>query len=802
MTASIRPCPANNEDIWVPDFDVNGIDSQLHLLNRKRWGFIDSTGKFVIPAQYDMVKAFKHGDATVADGNRYFEIDRLGKCVSPIKTRVDVINESNQLRWAHQAIDLAADKLNKFTGDVWDAAGTTLIANAKEFEISPFSEGLAACKVPEKLLPKFKLSRATDLSGKAAAAPSTDELKTNPIGYIDGQGRMIIAPQFSHAAEFHDGIAVVEHFGSTDTTAGYINKKGELIGGRYFKYAWPFENGFGLVEKGNLPGEDEEDGFLSRDGKQIMGHWTQVYPFASGDRAPVHAKNGKWGFIDRQAHIVVAPQFELVDCNVSPNGLTYAKTEKGYGYLGFSGKFVIEPQFVDADSFSEGLAAVAINLPEQETLRLLARIQKWRCGFIDRNGSEVIPPRFFGAGHFSEGLAAVQDGLKWGFINERGDIVIAPQFDAARPFSHGMAAVLKNGYWGFVDKSGHYKIQPRFPAYSETSGSQREFQPPWNFSEGVTLAGEPDFLYRFIDMNGHESFRMPVSMTTSIEPDAKPFAQGLAVMANKDIAGTYGYIDHTGAFQIKPKGASALSFSEGLAAVSIIPDASAPTEISDLEHYCVPKWRSNLPPPKVGFVNKSGEFVVRPQFDETSSFKEGLAAVASGKYVNESRGEPGTIRISKTPPGMQFKAKWGFIDKTGKSVIEPQFDAAQDFSQGLAAIQIGEKWGYVDHTGRVVVQPIYDSAKSFSDDLAVVKLDGKYGCINKDGKLVIPAKYLLCGSFSNGRALIVSSSEPRTTVNTSQGCRSGPIETEDDMQNFFIEHGQAPDRFSWEGHEH
>ena len=45
--------------------------------------------------------------------------------------------------------------------------------------------------------------------------------------------------------------------------------------------------------------------------------------------------------------------------------------------------------------------------------------------------------------------------------------------------------------------------------------------------------------------------------------------------------------------------------------------------------------------------------------------------------------------------------KWGFIDKQGKMVINPQFDYAGDFSEGLAKVLIEDgtkynrKWGYI-----------------------------------------------------------------------------------------------------------
>lgn len=57
--------------------------------------------------------------------------------------------------------------------------------------------------------------------------------------------------------------------------------------------------------------------------------------------------------------------------------------------------------------------------------------------------------------------------------------------------------------------------------------------------------------------------------------------------------------------------------------------------------------------------------------------------------------------------------KWGYIDKTGKYVIKPKFDFANDFVEGLAYINVGcsfdeeigentgGKWGYVDKKGAV-----------------------------------------------------------------------------------------------------
>ncbi len=67
----------------------------------------------------------------------------------------------------------------------------------------------------------------------------------------------------------------------------------------------------------------------------------------------------------------------------------------------------------------------------------------------------------------------------------------------------------------------------------------------------------------------------------------------------------------------------------------------------------------------------------------------------------------------------------GFVDTTGKRVIEPVYYAAGDFSEGLANVTLhgnGDKPGkleFIDKTGKVVIEPIYDYATAFQDGVAI-----------------------------------------------------------------------------------
>ena len=73
--------------------------------------------------------------------------------------------------------------------------------------------------------------------------------------------------------------------------------------------------------------------------------------------------------------------------------------------------------------------------------------------------------------------------------------------------------------------------------------------------------------------------------------------------------------------------------------------------------------------------------------------------------------------------------------ETDSFVINPQFDSAFPFSDGLARVRIGDartgKYGFIDKTGFLVINPQFHLAWSFSDGLAHVKdgTTGKFGFI-------------------------------------------------------------------------
>jgi WG containing repeat len=61
------------------------------------------------------------------------------------------------------------------------------------------------------------------------------------------------------------------------------------------------------------------------------------------------------------------------------------------------------------------------------------------------------------------------------------------------------------------------------------------------------------------------------------------------------------------------------------------------------------------------------------------------------------------------------------------------YNDAHPFSEGLAKVRLGAKFGFIDRTGKVVIDTIYDSASHFRNGAAQVTLQGQTFRIDAHG---------------------------------------------------------------------
>jgi hypothetical protein len=230
-------------------------------------------------------------------------------------------------------------------------------------------------------------------------------------GFIDGRGKVVIAPHFEAALPFSEGLAAVKREGRW----GYIDRNGtEVIPIRY-RTVQSFRGGVAIVDSG-LP--DHPVGLIDT--------------------------NGSW---------VTQPVFRSLSAANGPDGLILGQKEPGEGYNFYdrSGKPVLGPYFL-AFPFSQGRARV------KATAR--GGNDEW---IIDSSGNFLpMQPLVLDGIRYSEGLIAVRRDRKLGYMDLDGHVAIEPQYDQGGEFAEGLAPVQLDGHWILIDKSG--AVAAQFPA--------------------------------------------------------------------------------------------------------------------------------------------------------------------------------------------------------------------------------------------------------------------------------------------------------------------------------------------------
>lgn len=134
---------------------------------------------------------------------------------------------------------------------------------------------------------------------------------------------------------------------------------------------------------------------------------------------------------------------------------------------------------------------------------------------------------------------------------------------------------------------------------------------------------------------------------------------------------------------------------------------------------------------KFGFIDTLGKWYMKPRFDSIGIFYNGFA----DSYSN----------------GMT-----GIINSKGKLIIEHTFDFIGHFEDNRAFVLINDSCNYIDTKGRLISPICFFDGEDFSDGLAAVQMAyrGKWGYINKKGVLVIGTLFDSANQFTNGKAVV------------------------------------------------
>ncbi len=310
-----------------------------------KFGYIDKSGKFVIPPKFKLASSFSEGLAAVFVDGRWGYIDRAGVMVIMPRFQNAGAFSSGAARVSFPERSGYIDKTGKFinpehatdNGYSWD-----------------FSEGLAPIGINQKGS-LYSISYM-DLGGKVVVPKGTSRNSSQPgnynfsegmaavcydndCGFINHYGSMVIDAQFCNPDGFSEGVAFAARKRNKECESGYIDKTGKTVISGEFDLGMPFSEGLALVRyKTPLLEKAYRYAYIDKKGNKI---------FELDDKLDPGRVNGLYKINDNGR----GPGYFA-------NGRALVQQNENYGYIDQSGKLLIPAVFDVAHPFSEGLAMV------------------------------------------------------------------------------------------------------------------------------------------------------------------------------------------------------------------------------------------------------------------------------------------------------------------------------------------------------------------------------------------------------------------------------------------------------------
>lgn len=534
-------------------------------------------------------------------------------------------------------------------------------------------------------------------------------------GILKANGQLVTTPRFSKLEPFSEGRAVVQRKTQTGTYARYDYNQIDISGREQFaQYYYLLDK----ISEGLIAfRQDSLWGYMTPDGKTVIPPgFTYASSFRSGLAAVRVAEKG-YGYIDKKGNWVVAPQFDIAEpfvgefarvAKLVPVGR--GSSRRDWGLIDRQGKLILPMENYSIYAYFPN-QGFYVQKTEKEYF------------FLDANGKITNTTPYDNLTTYTDdGLTRFRQGKVHGMLDKMGKVVIPPVFDDLDDFHEGLAAAKYQGKWGFINLQGEIVIPYRYDG-------------AFRFRDGRAIVGN-DGEVLVINKQQQVLARAPGKVSGTFLTSSHLFFRHGEVYALVDQAGKlirYLPYDQVGDFQ------------DGLAAVKKLG--------------------------QFGFINTQGNEVIPCQYTTTGGFSEGVA------YVQKSSGSVGEVintqggTIFTIPAGYQFVGPFseglakiaknnlgGYIDKTGKIVIEPKYTQLGNFKGGRSIIvnALG-KQGFIDPAGKETVAPMYDQLGDYTPDgLAPFRKGSSWGFLNLAGGVAIEPTFEVVGTFSNGIAPVKS----------------------------------------------
>jgi hypothetical protein len=603
---------------------------------------------------------------------------------------------------------------------------------------------------------------------------------------INKEQKIILKEKYNKIELLEDGAFLLFYW---ENKCGLATREGKLITSAQYDAIQPSPVGTFYIKKG------EKYGIINLDGQEILPPKFDKVKYDIQSFIFVQNEN-YWGLFDAQTNGVLPLEWQdwvLFSGSI----IRLRKKENAVLFDLNTRQFITNKKYDNYIPYSDDKIVVR---------------QGNKVGLIDLNGRELLRCRYSEIQPFGNDLYRVKNEGNWGIVQDGDSLILPTKYDFITPLSGSVSAIKNGETFGIVNLQGQIVIPFEFSKISIEEGQAKAYQGValtiYNFDDDGNLQNEYNYKKVGSIKVGRTMRRQTVTQTT------QDFRIGKFEWYHDPMQDRWGLRNiETGKDQISPSyDWIRIERDLGFTLVSkrsigrfkvdrtefrfdniygiVNNERGLPvTEMNMWDIRLTDFKDKNLPAARViftdgrhGLMAKNGKILQKSllfigEFEDglVSFSQKGRLSVTLLKNDVNFGGLDNYLRAmlsfndmsSVTNYDQKLRDEgtligkdclWGFMDSLGKTLIQPQFEFARQFKNGVAIVKNEKSWGLVDKTGKSVLECIYNDVQylenSDSQMIQVLVRKERIGLINHTGKVIVPAIYTDLGNVQEGRIAV------------------------------------------------
>ena len=694
---------------------VNGLarvtDSTLYS------GFVDSSGKIVVPIEYSTIERFIE--------NRTFGINKNKKIclISSSGTVIKVLDQYDGAYSFRQGYAIVSTgERNGLINSIGQEVLAPLDGNIHykdtehEFRItSDGKEGYFNAQTKRFIRPRYKKILEVSREHATVEVPEIGCVFVDWEGrtFIEENGRIYLPDWCIGAKKILDNV----YLGLSDSGKwGLLNQNGETL-------CLPSFDSIGEIDGDIIQTEVH---YTIKRG----GYWNQTEEHVS-----------KYGLYNLVTKVCIPAQY---DKHPEYKDEYYLVQENGlYGAIDLNGNQILKPEWIKIERSSD-YYIVKREVEKPHYVEILK-------GLADSLGHIILNTEFEEIEILKNGLYKAGAIYEWYIYNDKGRLTEESYEEVS--YDGNMINVTSEGWQGCLDESGKKIILSEDGKYIEL---------PSKFSWGRDFKnGTAEVLINGCENLVDKEFNLVLKNNDIIIPIDK----SIEYIVERDDAGNCIFVRDNKYGLLSPEGEIVIDAKYHR--LSVLSIGFYIAAIKDENIYCN----------ALGIIDVNENIILKFEYSTIEPFKGKIPRsywTWDDKFVTEYVDMP-----DKIDHWLIHKNKYGLIDLNGKVCIEPEYEDILKFEHGFF-LKKDNKYMVVDSKYSRVNEKNYDTITSIGNDLWKVVLTTRngrklYGILDSHGKERLEPVYTSIGDINENNIAIITSFESYGLIDENYNIIAEPI---------------------------